>query len=402
MNNFKYKARDAKGVCKEGLRQAANEQDILGWLREEVLTPVSITKITNSTIETRGTIQKKRIKSADMAAVCWQLTTMVEGGVPLIQALETLSEDIENIKLQKTLEKILEKMKQGESFSESIVEFPKIFNAVASAIIVAGESSGTMLTALNRLAQYFDNRDKLIRKVKTAMAYPVFVAGFVTLIVVAIMTFVVPRFNAIFDQIGGELPAFTKGFMAVYDSFKENILAIAGVIILSVILALVIAKTKRGFRLFCKIALAMPIFGKILYQSFITTFCKTMATLLASGVSILEIFDILSGMTKNAVTKSAIVRAKSNIVEGSNISLGLADAGFFPNMVIKMIQVGEESGSLPTVLDKTAEYYKRKVDTTISMATSLLEPILIVTVGVIVLVVAIALYLPIFSMNRSG
>ncbi len=290
-------------------------------------------------------------------------------------------------------------MEQGESFSDSIIEFPKIFGSVASAIILAGESSGTMPNSLNRLAQYFDNRDKLIKKVKSAMAYPLFVAAFVFLIVIAIMTFIIPRFTAIFDQIGGELPAFTRGFMTVYDGIRGNLIAMIGGTVLLILLAVAIGKTKKGFRLFCKITLALPIFGKILYQSFITTFCKTMATLLASGVSILEVFDILSGLTKNVVTKSAIVRGKNNITEGSNISLSLADSGFFPNMVIKMIQVGEESGSLPTVLDKTAEYYERKVDTTISIATSLLEPILIATVGVIVLIVVVALYLPIFSMN---
>ena len=402
MNNFKYKARDIKGFCKEGLQQAASEQDLLVWLREENLTPVSITKITSKAVDTPLTAKKKRIKSADLAAVCWQLTTMAEGGMPLIQALETLAGDIDNLQLQKTLEKIIEKMKQGESFSESIAEFPKIFNAIASAIIVAGESSGTMSAALNRLALYFDNRDKLIKKVKAAMAYPIFVAGFVVVTVVAIMTFVVPRFTMIFDQIGGELPAFTRGFMAVYEGFKDNIITIIGGIFLLVIFTIVIAKTKKGFRLFCKIALATPIFGKILYQSFITTFCKTMATLLTSGVSILEVFDILSGISKNVVTKSAIVNAKNNIIGGSNISLSMADSKFFPNMVIKMIQVGEESGSLPVVLNKTAEYYNRKVDSTISTATSLLEPVLIVTVGAIVLVVAIALYLPIFSMQSSG
>ena len=402
MNNFKYKARDAKGLCREGLYQAENEQRVLVWLREESLTPVSIIKIINKVnLSGQGT-QRKRIKSADMAAICWQLATMVEGGVPIIQALETLSEDIDNIQLQEALEKIVEKMEQGESLSDSIADFPKLFNAVASATILAGESSGTMPNALNRLAVYFDNRDKLLKKIKSAMAYPVFVASFVVLIVVVVMTFIIPRFTAIFDQLGGNLPLFTRGFMAVYDGLRENIIIILGGIILLTVLMVAVGKTRKGFRLFCGIALAMPLFGKILRQSFVITFCKTMATLLASGVSILEVFDILGGMTKNVITRSAIMRGKTNVVGGSNISLSLADTGFFPNMLIKMIQVGEESGSLPKVLDKTAEYYERKVDTTISTATSLLEPIMIVTVGAIVLVVVIALYLPIFSMGRQS
>jgi type IV pilus assembly protein PilC len=182
---------------------------------------------------------------------------------------------------------------------------------------------------------------------------------------------------------------------------RYNIVYIAGSVFLLVVVLGYINKTPKGHYVYSKLALRIPLLGKVFSQAFIATFCKTMASLLAAGVSVLEVFDILSTMTKNDVIKDAIVRSRENIVQGSSVSMSLASAGFFPNMVVKMVQVGEESGSLPQVLERTSDYYERKVDATIGTILGLLEPIMIVTVGGIVLVVILALYLPIFSMGGS-
>ena len=182
---------------------------------------------------------------------------------------------------------------------------------------------------------------------------------------------------------------------------KLLIFILLAALIISVCLAVFVSKTPKGHYTLSRFALKIPLLGKIFSQAFVATFCKTMSTLLAAGVSVLEVFDILSTMTNNDVMKNAVVKAREYIVGGSNISLSLATAGFFPNMVVKMIQVGEESGSLPQVLERTSDYYERKVDSTIDTVLSLLEPIMIVTVGGIVLVVILALYLPIFSMSAS-
>jgi type IV pilus assembly protein PilC len=213
------------------------------------------------------------------------------------------------------------------------------------------------------------------------------------------MAFIVPRFRKIFNQIGGELPAFTRGFMGFYDILAHNILYIIGVIVLFIVSAVMFSKTKNGNRLFSKLALSLPLFGKVFSQAFIVTFCRTTATLLAAGVSVLEVFNILTTMTDNDVIKSAIMKTREHVVEGLNISFSMASAGFFPNMVVKMIQVGEESGSLPEVLERASQHYERKVDATVNTMMSLLEPIMIITVGAIVSVVVIALYLPIFTMS---
>ncbi|KPJ66757.1 MAG: hypothetical protein AMJ43_07050 [Coxiella sp. DG_40] len=403
MKSYKYIARDSLGKRKEGFKKATSSNDVLNWLREQGFIPVSINEISiAATKKNRRTSHRKRIKSNDLAALCWQLTTMVEGGIPITTALETIGEDVENLQLQQILQQVLEKMRKGETLSRSISEYPKVFNQLSCAMILAGETGGNLPEVLRRLAEYFDNRDKLAKKVKGAMAYPIFVIGFIILIVVFIMAFIIPRFQIIFDQFGGDLPAFTKTFMGFYDMLKHNVLYIIGSVIFVIILArLFYSKTQKGHYLFCKIALVLPLLGKIFSQAFIVMFCRTMATLITAGVSVLEVFDILSGMTKNDIIKDAIIQAREHIVGGSNVSLSLAESGFFPNMVVKMVQVGEESGSLSKVLDRTSNYYERKVDTMITTVMSLLEPIMIVTVGAIVLVVVLALYLPIFSMSAS-
>jgi len=402
MKKYKYIARDSSGQRKEGFKDAASSNDLLGWLREQGFTPVSVSEMTVNAQKTRQTASRKRIKSADLAALCWQLTTMVEGGIAIPAALETISDDIDNLQLRKVLKHILEKMLKGETFSSSIAEYPRVFNRLAYAMILAGETSGNLSEVLHRLAEYFDGRDKLAKKVKGAMAYPIFSLVFIILIIIFIMGFIIPRFRTIFDQLGSRLPAFTRGFMGFYDILHDNIIyIIVGVIVLIVGL-ITTNKTKKGHFYFSKFALAIPLIGSVIQQAFIAMFCKTMATLVGAGVSILDVFDILAGMSDNDIIKSAVVRTKEHIVGGLNISLSMASVGFFPNMVVKMIQVGEESGSLSTVLERTSAHYERKIDSTIGLMTSLLEPIMIVTVGAIVLVVVLALYLPIFSMSDVG
>jgi type IV pilus assembly protein PilC len=399
MKRYAYIARDSSGQRKEGFKEAACSHDVLGWLREQGFVPVSVNEMSRGVKKTKRTTQQGRVRASELAALCWQLNTMVEGGISITTTLETISEDIDNLLLRNVLQQILERVRKGETFSSSIAAFPKVFNKLACAMILAGESSGTLAEVLRRLAEHFENRDKLVKKVRGAMAYPIFVLVFIVLIVIFIMAFIIPRFRTIFAQLGNRLPAFTRGFMEFYDILHHNLFYIIGGVILLIISAVTVSKTKKGHFYFSKLALALPLFGKVIRQAFVAMFCKTMATLVGAGVSMLDVFEILSGMTNNDIIKAAIVQARERIVGGLNISLSMASVGFFPNMVVKMIQVGEESGSLSTTLERTSSHYERKVDTTITMMTSMLEPIMIVTVGAIVLVVVLALYLPIFTMS---
>lgn len=399
MKSYKYIARDSSGQRKEGVKEAASSNDVLGWLREQGATPISIKELSVNVKKPKRKTTRRRIKAADSAALCWQLTTMAEGGIAITTALETISDDIENVELQNVLQQVLERMRKGETFSSSVAQFPKIFNQLFCSMILAGETGGNLPDVLRKLAIHFENRDKLAKKVKSAMVYPIFVVSFIVLIVVFIMTFIVPRFRTIFEQLGTRLPAFTRGFMGVYDILAHQIhFIIAGVLIL-IFAPIMASKTRKGHLFLSKFVLRLPMFGKVISQAFIAIFCRTMSTLILSGVSVLEAFDILSGMTNNDIMKSAILQTREHLVGGTNISASMAAVGFFPNMVTKMIRVGEESGSLSSVLERTSAHYERKVDASITTMTSMLEPIMIVTIGGIVLVVILALYLPIFSMS---
>jgi type IV pilus assembly protein PilC len=399
MKSYKYIARNSEGARREGLSQAISANDVLSWLREQGLTPVSVNEITASIQQSIGRRHRKSVKSADLVAFCWQLTTMLEGGIPIAAALDTIAEDVENLQIQYILEYVSEKVKKGTPVSVALGEFPRVFNQLSCAIILAGETSGHLAESVRKLAHYFDGRDKLARKVKGALAYPIFVCVFIVLIVIFIMGFIIPRFKTIFDQLGGRLPAFTRGFMALYDRLVHNLVFIVGAVFLFVVFCALLSRTKRGHYLFSRIVLVLPLFGKLIRQAFVATLCRTTATLLNAGVSILEVLDILAEMTSNDIIKAAVVKTRDSIVGGSNISLGMAGTGFFPNMLVKMVQVGEESGSLSTVLEKTAEHYERKIDSIISTMLTLIEPILIVTIGAIVLTMLLALYLPIFTMG---
>jgi type IV pilus assembly protein PilC len=399
MKSYGYVARDLTGVLKKGSLQAPCSNEVLNQLRKQGFTPISVKEISQVVRKTRQRGRRGRIKSADLATLCWQLATMLQGGIPITTALEIISDDTDNLLLRDILQQLSEKVRKGQPLSDCVAEFPRVFNRLCCAMILAGETSGNLANVVGKLAEYFDNRDKIAKKVKGAMAYPVFVLTFILLIVVFIMAFIVPRFRRIFDQIGGTMPAFTRGFMAFYDTLSHNSLYLLGAVVFLIVLVVSFTKTPRGHYWLSKTLLKIPIFGKIISYAFVATFCRTTSTLLVAGVSVLDAFNILTGMTDNDIIKSAIAQTKENIEGGSDISSSMSEAGFFPNMVVKMIQVGEESGSTAEVLEKTSEHYERKVDTLVTALMSLLEPVMIVTVGAIVSVIVIALYLPIFTMS---
>jgi type IV pilus assembly protein PilC len=401
MITYRYVALEETGKMKEGLTSAASETDVLGWLREQGCTPVSVDVVSSGVKTGLRLPVLQRVRSSELAAVFWQLTTMVEGGITIAEALDAIAEDIENAKLERILRRILARIERGGAFSEGMAEFPKVFNKLTCSLIMAGETGGNIAEAFKRVAEFFTNRDKLARKVKKATAYPAFVVGFIIFIVIMIMTLVIPRFRDIFEQIGaGDLPAFTRAFMGVYDLLVNNSYYVIGSVLLVIIVTTFSYRRIPSVHyMFSALVLRLPLFGKLFRQAFIATFCRTMSNLLRGGVPVLEVFDILCEMTSNDVMRAALSRTRSDIVGGASIHLSMAGTRFFPNMVIKMVRAGEDSGSLWKLLDKTADYYEEKVDALISMMTSLLEPILIIIVGIIVLAVVVALYMPIFSLS---
>jgi type IV pilus assembly protein PilC len=399
VDSYKYMAYDTQGAEIEGILQGDSQQDILLWLKGRGYTPISVDSIKLTGVKEVKGRRRFHVRSEDLASFCWQLNTMVDGGVSITEAVDTIVEDINNRQLQDVLKQVSDKMKSGQSIYESVQEFPRVFNNLFCAMIKAGETSGMLTTVLQRLANYYDRRDQLKRKIRRAMAYPIFVVSFVVLIVVVMMVFLIPRFEEIFESFGNELPAFTRMFMGGYRMIVDNVLFVLGGIFAIIMLIIFYNKTKSGHERFSRFLLRLPIMGKLLQYAFLAGFARTSSTLLGAGVSVLEAFEIIQGMTRNDVIRDTMDKIRDTIAEGVSIAVSMSGNKIFPPLLVKMTQVGEQSGSLPEVLDRSSDYYERKVDSAIDTMVGILEPALILTVGAIILVVLLALYLPIFTMS---
>ena len=400
MKDYKYVAIEAAGQRRRGVTRAESHHDVIERLRSENLTPILV----EEALYRRAPAKPhwwgwRAITSADLAGLCWQMGAMLEGGVPILLALEVIADDTENVRMRRMIRQIKDRLSRGIPLAEAVAEFPKVFNKLACAIILAGETSGTLDLAMRRLAQYYDDRDKLIRKIRGAMAYPVFVAVFVIAITVIIMTFIVPRFEFMFRQFGNRLPAFTVGFFKVYHVIQANLAFILVGLVAAAVGLVLLCRTAPGHAAMSRFLLKVPMFGTLIGLGFLAMFCKVFSTLLSSGVPLLGVFDILADMTNNDVIKAAVLQTKRNVMGGAGIAISMAHAGFFPNLIVKMTQVGEESGSLPEILQKTGGHYERRVGSLIEAMTSLVQPLLIIVMGAIVAVIVIALYLPIFSLT---
>jgi type IV pilus assembly protein PilC len=402
MQAFEYVAWDTTGNCHEGIRQAQSRQELLMALRQENLTPVSIAEVQTAAAEEKvktARVRYRRVRSEQLATFCWQLATMIEGGLSITTAIQTIAEDITNPYFEFVLKDVSSKLESGETFSDSIKAYPRVFNHLARSMAMAGETGGSLVTSLRRLAEYYQERDKLVRKVRGAMAYPAFVVVFIVVIVIVLMTMIVPRFQVMFDTFKGELPAFTRAFMAVYHGLVNNIIFILIALTALIIGAVFAAKTAPGRAMMCRLELNFPLIGRIKRMAFICMFCRTLATLVSAGVTVMDAFLILAEMNSNDILRNGVLYARQQMTEGISMAESLAACGLFPGVAVKMTQIGEQSGSLVPVLEKTGEFYARKVDELVSAMLALLEPVLIVTVGAIVLVVLLAMYLPIFSMS---
>jgi len=400
MKTFEYVAWDHSGNCKEGVRQASSQDELQTYLRSEKLTPAVINEVVGARSEKTATVRYKKVKSVELATFCWQLNTMLSGGLSITSAIGTIADEITNPYFEYILKKMSGQIEKGMSFTDCVRQYPKVFGKLCCAIIMAGETGGSLTASLERLAEHYENRDKLIRKVRGAMAYPCFVIGFIVVIVIVLMTLIVPRFSLMFEEFNGELPAFTRAFMAFYDATVRYILHILVATIGLIVGLVAYGKTKAGHEKFSQFMLSVPVFGKIILMSFVAMFCKTLGTLIGAGVSVLDAFSILSEMTNNDLLRKGVLQTRDKMAEGKNISQSMDEVDFFPGVAVKMAQIGENSGSLGAVMEKTSEYYEKKVDGLVSLMLGMLEPILIITVGGIVLVVILAMYLPIFSMGQ--
>jgi type IV pilus assembly protein PilC len=390
---FEYKGKTLAGAAVHGTLKAKTKADLERVLRQNRILVASISKKAPDIDIKFGT----GIKKLEISRFTRQFATMIGAGLPMVQCLDILSSQTENKELGKVINQIKEGVQGGTTLSEAMKKHPKIFDDLYTNMVEAGEIGGALDSILVRLAVYREKADQLVRKVKGAMVYPsvvMIVAGLVTF---GMLTFIVPVFAKMFSGLGAELPEPTQVVLNISNFLKSNLLYLTLGVIGLLALFLWWKKTPAGALLFDKFLLRIPVMGTLVRKSSVARFTRTLSTLLASGVSILEALEITAKTAGNLVVANAISKSVVAIAEGDTITGPLKASGVFPPMVIQMIGVGEKTGGLDDMLNKIADFYDEEVDEAVSALTSIIEPVIIVFMGVVIGGIMIAMYLPMFD-----
>ena len=413
MPTFQYQAMDAKGEQTSGTIEASNESDALAKLRTSGLYPTQITeagKTAKKTVakKTAGKAGPKattggRLKPKVLMIFTRQLATLIDSGLPLLRGLTVLSKQEPNPVLRGTTNALADSVQGGSTFSESLAQHPKIFNKLYVNMVKAGELGGVLELVLTRLAEYQEKAHKLKNKIVSAMVYPVIVMFIAVAILLFLMVFIVPKFKDMFAEQGGELPLISKIVFGFSESLIANPYGLPNVAYLLLLAVGVYfgfvawGKTPKGRNAVDSMKLRLPIFGDIQRKSAVSRFSRTLGTLVTSGVPILQALNITKETAGNVVISKAIANVYEAVKEGETIVTPLQASGVFPNMVISMVDVGEETGQLPDMLLKVADVYDDEVDNAVTALTSILEPIMIVFLALVVGSVVFALFLPLIQ-----
>ncbi|WP_066800604.1 type II secretion system F family protein [Moraxella oblonga] len=344
--------------------------------------------------------RKKAIKALDIAIFVRQLATMMKAGVPLTQSFEIVADSLDNLSMKELVLKVKADIEAGSNFANSLRKHPKYFDDLFCSLVESGEQSGALETMLERVATYKEKSELLKAKIKKAMKYPIAVI-IVAIIVTAILLIkVVPVFAAMFEGFGAELPAFTQLVVNMSNWLVAYYIPVF-LILGGIVIAFSQAKThSKKFRDFLdRVALKLPIFGDIVYKAIIARFCRTLSTTFAAGVPLIDALDSTAGATNNIVFYNATQRIKDDVSTGQQLQFAIRTTNLFPSMVIQMVGIGEEAGSLEEMLDNCATYYENEVDNAVDGLTSLMEPMIMAFLGVVIGGLVIAMYLPIFMMG---
>lgn len=400
MPGYKYKAITAEGKTLEGLYEANSEDDVLVMLRQNEYYPISIIE-KKSSKDIDLSVFFGKVKLKDIAIFCRQFHTMLQAGVSLISCLDILRLQTEKKRFKITIGKVYEKVQQGLTLSEAMNKHSDVFPELLINMVVAGEASGNLDVILNRMAVHYEKETKIVNKVKSAMVYPIVLAIFAFLVVILLLVFVLPNFIVIFEGSGTALPAptrillFISGFLVNYWYIA---LGIGIAFILSIILLMKVPKVKYTID---ALKFKIPIMKGINQKVVTSRLSRTLATLLSSGLPLLQVLDIVAQIVNNKVVEEGLKKAKEDVRRGVLLSVPIKKMNLFPPMFISMLTIGEESGSIDEILDKTANYYDDEAETALEAMTKLVEPLMIVVMAVVVGSIVAAIILPMFDMMNS-
>jgi len=393
---YVWKGTGSRNRKRKGKLEAADERQVENFLKRLRITDYTIKEAPRDI-----TLIKPKVKPKDLMVFTRQFSTMIDAGLPLVQSLKVLSDQQENPTFRDMLRDINGSVQSGSTLSDSMRKYPRVFDELYCNLVAAGEAAGLLDSILKRLAEYIEKTEKLKRKVKSAMVYPAVVLCVAVIVVVVLLVFVIPVFEEVFSGLGSELPGLTTAVVGASNLLAENFL---WVVLCLAALAMALAKfvkTAVGRRAVDTLGLKLPVFGDLLRKIAVAKFSRTLATMLQAGVPIIASLDIVASTAGNKVIEEAIIDSRVAIAEGRSLTDPLLESGIFPAMVTSMIAVGEEAGALDSMLVKVADFYDDEVDSALDAVTSLIEPMLIVFLGVTVGTLVIAMYLPIFTMGEA-
>ena len=396
---YKWEGKTLKGLVKKGEMEAGDEAAIRIHLRQQNIIPTRI--FSKGKAITFSLPFGKKVKQRSVAIFTRQLATMIDAGLPLVQSLEILSSQQEHKVFKNVIREIREDVEGGSTFAGALKKHPVTFNDLYTNLVVAGEEGGILDTILTRLANYIEKAEALKKKVRSALIYPTTIVGVAVIVVMILMIFVIPVFEAMFKSAGQNLPLPTLIVLAISKLIKKYVLIVIPGIIVFFYLLRKYYHTENGKAVVDRILLKLPVFGLLFRKIAVARFSRTLGTLVSSGVPILDGLNIVSKAAGNKAVETAILNARASIREGETIAEPLGRSGIFPPMVIQMISVGESTGALDSMLSKIAEFYEEEVDVTVANMTSLLEPFLMVFLGVVIGGIVIAMYLPIFQIASA-
>lgn len=399
MPRYKWEGKTLRGEKRKGEMEAPDEGSVRTHLRQQNVIP---TKVVAKGKEVSFSLGKQKVKQKDVAIFTRQLATMIDAGLPLVQSLDILSMQQENKTFKEIIKNIKESVEGGSTFAGALAKHPKTFDELYTNLVVAGEEGGILDNVLNRLAIYIEKAESLKKKVKSAMVYPSTIVGVAIIVVAILMIFVIPVFAKIFSSMGHSLPLPTLIVIGISKLMKKFILLFVVALIIFVIMLKRYYNTEKGKMTIDSLILKSPVFGILFRKVATARFSRTLSTLITSGVPILDGLTITSKTAGSKPIEYAIMKARTSISEGETIAEPLARSAVFPPMVTQMIAVGESTGSLDSMLSKIADFYEEEVDVAVATLTSLLEPLLMIFLGVTVGGVVIAMYMPIFKIASVG
>lgn len=398
-SSFTWEGVNRRGQTIKGEMNGQNPAMVKALLRKQGVTPTKVRKNSQGLMAIGGA-KKRKITSADVTFFTRQMATMIKAGVPLVQSFDIVADGVDNVSMKELIFGIRDSVSAGNDFASALKQFPEYFDDLTCNLVESGEQAGALEAMLDKVAIYKEKTESLRKKIKKALMYPAITLAIAFIVTVILLVKVVPTFDEMFKSFGAELPAPTQFVVMLSEAAQAYYLETFGLLIVIGIAFTQALKRSPNFRNnFERFTLQLPLFGDLIRKAAVARFARVLSTTFAAGVPLVEALESVAGAVGNVVYKDAVLKIRDEVSSGQQMHFAMKSTGVFPNMVVQMTSIGEESGALDAMLDKAASYFEEEVDTTVDGLTAMLEPMVMAFLGVIIGGLIIAMYLPIFQMG---